>query len=103
VRQNVAFAGVTSSLAITEFSEVQQLRVELYQVHGHDYSRSNCDTVDGSNCKIVNGVNVRASGINSLYVIRHEVTCRVTYTQHVTIINNKLGEKAEDGWVHRIL
>jgi hypothetical protein len=36
---------------ITESSEVQQLRVELYRV--------NCDTVDGSNCKIVNGVSVR--------------------------------------------
>jgi hypothetical protein len=70
---------------ITESSEVQQLRVELYRVHGNDYRTSNCDTADGSNCKIVNGVNVRASGINSLYPIRREVTCRVAYTQHVTI------------------
>jgi hypothetical protein len=70
---------------ITESSEVQQLRVELYRVNGSDYRISNRDTVDGSNCKIVNRVNVRASGINSLYAIRHEVNCRVTYTQHVTI------------------
>jgi hypothetical protein len=54
-------------------------------VHDSGYRISNCDTVDGSNCKIVNGVNVRASGINSLYAIRREVTCRVLYTQHVTI------------------
>jgi hypothetical protein len=64
---------------ITESSEVQQLRVELYRVHGRDYRTSNCDTVDGSNCKIVNGVNVRASRINSLYAIRREVTCRVIH------------------------
>jgi hypothetical protein len=64
---------------ITEFSEVQQLRVELYRVNGSDYITTNCDTVDGSNCKIVNGVNVRASGINSLYPIRREVICRVTH------------------------
>jgi hypothetical protein len=43
---------------ITESSEVQQLRVDCYRVHGRDYRISNCDTVDGSNCKIVNGVNV---------------------------------------------
>jgi hypothetical protein len=70
---------------ITESSEVQQLRVELYRVNGSEYSRSNCDTVDDSNCEIVNGVNVRASGINLLYAIRREVTCRALYTQHVTI------------------
>jgi hypothetical protein len=46
---------------ITESSEFQQLRVELYRVNGSDYRISNCDTVDGSNCKIVNGVNVRAN------------------------------------------
>jgi hypothetical protein len=46
---------------ITESSEVQQLRVELYRVHGSDYRISNCDTVDGSNCKIVNCVSVRAN------------------------------------------
>jgi hypothetical protein len=46
---------------ITESSEVQPLRVELYRVHGRDYSRSNCDTLDGSNCKIVNCVAVRAN------------------------------------------
>jgi hypothetical protein len=51
---------------ITKSSEVQQLRVELYA--WQDYiRRRNCDTADDSNCKIVNGVNVRASGINSLY------------------------------------
>jgi hypothetical protein len=70
---------------ITKSSEVQQLRVELYRVNGSDYRISNCDTVDGSNCKIVNGVNVRASGRNSLYPIRGKVTCRALYTQHVTI------------------
>jgi hypothetical protein len=70
---------------ITESSEVQQLRVERYRVNGSDYSISNRDTVDGSNRKIVNGVSVRASGINSLYAIRREINCRVTYTQHVTI------------------
>jgi hypothetical protein len=41
---------------ITESSEVQQLLVELYQVHGSDYMISNCDTADGSNCVIVNCV-----------------------------------------------
>jgi hypothetical protein len=70
---------------ITESSEVQHLRVELYRVNGSDYRISNCDTVDGSNCKIVNCMSVRASGINSLYAIRREVTCRALYTQHVTI------------------
>jgi hypothetical protein len=33
---------------ITESSEVQQLRVQLYRVHGRDYRRSICDTADGS-------------------------------------------------------
>jgi hypothetical protein len=42
---------------ITESSEVQQLRVELYR---KDY-RSIWDTADGSTCVIVNGVNVRAN------------------------------------------
>jgi hypothetical protein len=46
---------------ITESSEVQQLRVELYRVNGSDYRRSNRDTVSGSNCEIVNCVNVRAN------------------------------------------
>jgi hypothetical protein len=46
---------------ITESSEVQQLRVELYRVYGSDYRISNCDTADGSNCEIVNCVIVRAS------------------------------------------
>jgi hypothetical protein len=64
---------------ITESSEVQQLRVQLYRVHGSDYRRSNCETAHGSNCQIVNCVNVRASGINSLYPIRREDTCRVIY------------------------
>jgi hypothetical protein len=63
-------------------SPVKSIATELYR---NDYRRCNCDTADGSNCEIVNGVNVRASGINSLYPIRREVTCRVTYTQHVTI------------------
>jgi hypothetical protein len=71
---------------ITESSEVQQLRVQLYRVNGSDSSRRcNCDTADGSNCEIVNCVTVKASGINSLDSIRREVFCRVTYTQHVTI------------------
>jgi hypothetical protein len=47
---------------ITESSEVQQLQVELCRVHGSDSSRrSNCDTADGSNCVIVNCMNVRAN------------------------------------------
>jgi hypothetical protein len=47
---------------VTESSEVQQLRVEWYRVHGKDYIRiSNCDTADGSNCEIVNCVSVRAN------------------------------------------
>jgi hypothetical protein len=61
VSQNVAFAGVSFSLAIAESSEVQQLRVELYWVNGSNYRISNCDTVDGSNCKTVNCVSVRAN------------------------------------------
>jgi hypothetical protein len=56
----------------------------LYRVNGSDYSRSICDAAGGSTCVIVNCVNVRASGINSLYAIRREVICHVTYTQHVT-------------------
>jgi hypothetical protein len=46
---------------ITESSEVQQLRVELYRVLGSDYRISSCDTADGSNCEIVNCVTVRAN------------------------------------------
>jgi hypothetical protein len=46
---------------ITESSEVQHLRVELYRVNGSDYRISNCDTADGSNCEIVNCVSVRAN------------------------------------------
>jgi hypothetical protein len=46
---------------ITESSEVQQLQVELYRVNGSDYRISNCDSVDGSNCEIVNCVSVRAN------------------------------------------
>jgi hypothetical protein len=76
---------VSVDRAITESSEVQQLRVELYRVHGSDYRTSNCDTANCSNCEIVTCVNVRASGINSLYQIRREVTCSMTYTQLVTI------------------
>jgi hypothetical protein len=59
-----------------------------------DYRTSNCDTVDGSNCKIVNGVNARASGINSLYAIRREINCRVI---HPTRDNIKTGLR-ELGW-----
>jgi hypothetical protein len=70
---------------IIESSKVQQIRVEWHRVHGSDCGSSTCETADGSNCQIVICVNVRASGINSLYLIRREVTCRVTYTQHVTI------------------
>jgi hypothetical protein len=76
---------VSVDRGITESSEVQQLRVEWHRVHGSDYRRTTCETADSSNCQTVNCVNVRASGINSLYPIRREVTCRVTYTQHVTI------------------
>jgi hypothetical protein len=71
---------------ITESSEVQQLRDELYRVNGSDYSRSIWDTVDGSNCKIVNGMNVRASGINSLYPIRREVNCRALHSTRDNIL-----------------
>jgi hypothetical protein len=48
---------------ITESSEVQQLRDELYRVNGSDYRTSNCDTADDSicNCEIVNCVSVRAN------------------------------------------
>jgi hypothetical protein len=46
---------------ITESSEVQHLRVELYRVNGSDYRISNCYTADGSDYVIVNGVNVRAN------------------------------------------
>jgi hypothetical protein len=46
---------------ITESSEVQQLRVELYRVNGSDDRISNCDTADGSNYEIVNLVSVRAN------------------------------------------
>jgi hypothetical protein len=70
---------------ITESSEVQLPRVQLYRVNGSVSSRCNCDTADCSNWEIVNCVNVRGSGINSLYPERREVICRVTYTQHVTI------------------
>jgi hypothetical protein len=50
--------------------------------------RRNCDTADdrNSNCKIVNGVNVRASGINSLYAISREVICRVTHPTRDNIL-----------------
>jgi hypothetical protein len=76
---------------ITESSEVQQLRVELYRVNGSDYRISNCDTLDGSNCKIVNGVNLRASGINSLYSIRSEIICRVIHpTRDIIILSENL-------------
>jgi hypothetical protein len=62
---------------------VKSIVIELYR---KDYiRRRNCDTLDGSTCVIINCVNVRASGINSLYAIRREVTCRALYTQHVTI------------------
>jgi hypothetical protein len=57
-------------------SPVKSIVIEFYR---KDYRRSNCDTADGSNCKIVNGVNVRASGINSLYPIQCEVNCRITH------------------------
>jgi hypothetical protein len=49
---------------ITESSEVQQLRVELYRVHGRTTSEDViCDTADDSNCscEIVNCVSVRAN------------------------------------------
>jgi hypothetical protein len=46
---------------IAESSEVQQLRVDLYRVNGSDYRISNCDTAGDSNCKIVDGVSVRAN------------------------------------------
>jgi hypothetical protein len=47
---------------ITESSDVQHLRVELYRVNGSDSSRRrNCGTADGSTCVIVNYVIVRAN------------------------------------------
>jgi hypothetical protein len=46
---------------ITESNEVQQLRVQLYRVHGKDYRRSVSNTADGSNCKIKNCISERAS------------------------------------------
>jgi hypothetical protein len=73
---------------IIESNEVQQLGVERYRVNGSDYSISKCDNVDGSNCKITNGVNVRASGINSLHAIRREVTCRVIHATRDNIITD---------------
>jgi hypothetical protein len=77
---------VISQLRESVNREVQQLRVQLYRVHGSAYRRSTCETADDSACQIVNCVNVTASGINSLYAILREVICRVTYNQHVTII-----------------
>jgi hypothetical protein len=56
-------------------------------VNGSDYRISNCDTVDGSNCKIVNGANVRASEINSLYSIRREVICRVIHPTRDNLVS----------------
>jgi hypothetical protein len=46
---------------ITESSEVQHLRVELYRVHGRDYRTRNCDTADGSNGVTVSCISVRAN------------------------------------------
>jgi hypothetical protein len=46
---------------ITESSEVQQLRVELYRVNGRDYSRSNCDTANASNGVTVSCISVRVN------------------------------------------
>jgi hypothetical protein len=71
-------------LSDSQLQESVDREVQLYRVHGSDYRRSTCETADDSNCQIVNCVDVRASGINSLYAIRREVICRVTYTQHVT-------------------
>jgi hypothetical protein len=72
---------------ITEFSEVQQLRVELYRVNGSDSSRRcNCDSADGSNCNCKLYKCKSECAINSLDPRRREVICRVTYIQHVTIL-----------------
>jgi hypothetical protein len=47
---------------ITESSEVQQLRVQVYRVNGSDCSRKcNCDAADGSNGESVKCISVRAS------------------------------------------
>jgi hypothetical protein len=47
---------------ITESSEVQQLRVELYRVHGRTTSEDVIvTTADDSNCEIVNCVSVRVN------------------------------------------
>jgi hypothetical protein len=65
-----------------------RIQYELYRVNRSDSSRrSNCDTADGSSCEIVNCVNVRVSGINSLYPRRREVICRVIYPTRDTIYN----------------
>jgi hypothetical protein len=80
---------VSSSLAIAESSEVRHLRIELYR---KDYRISNCDTADDSNCEIVNGVNVRASGINSLYAIRREVNCRVIHPTRENLVSELVYE-----------
>jgi hypothetical protein len=65
-------------------SPVKSIVVDLYR---KDDRRSNCETADGSSCKIGNGVNVRASGINSLYAIRREVTCRVIHPTRDNLVS----------------
>jgi hypothetical protein len=63
---------------VTESSEVQQLRVQLYQVNGSDSSRRcNCDTAACSNSGTVNCVCKSECGINLLDPIQREVICRV--------------------------
>jgi hypothetical protein len=64
-------------------SPVKSFVIELCRT---DYRRSIFDTADGSICVIANCVNVRASGINSLYAIRREVICRVIHPIRDNII-----------------
>jgi hypothetical protein len=71
---------------ITESSEVQHLRVELYRVHGSDYRISNCDTADDSNFNCKSCECKSECGINSLYAIRREVTCRVIHTTRDNLV-----------------
>jgi hypothetical protein len=75
--------------------EVQQLRVQLYRVNGSDSNRKcNCDTAEGSNCNCELYECKSECGINSLNQIMREVICRLTYTQHVTILYIEVGTKS---------
>jgi hypothetical protein len=70
-------------------SPVKSIVIELYR---NDYRRSIWDTADGSTCVIVNCVNVRASGINSLCAIRREVNCRVIHPTRDNLVSELVYE-----------